>query len=195
VLGNLRLIFLGVKLACRIKWHLIMTVINLQKSPLLMQLLKNMAIGLSQVNKQDPAIAQHIQEIKSFLRNPMVDSNQISSMIDRAKEVISSYNINPSGNKTPGNYVSSLPGQLFHAAAEVQHLIDSQRLSQPIRPRHHYQNPSSNVAQQPMPQPAGTATNEHVNTTMLPTHITASLKIAQLALEVERFAKHASRRS
>jgi len=119
--------------------------IDLTKSPMLIQLLKNMVIGLTQLSNEDTVLRQRIAEIQQYLHSPKsVDSEQITSTIYRAKDIASYYDIKPHGNKTPGNFVMSLPGIFYHASAELDHLIESKRLmEQPVHPK----DLSPNIAQ------------------------------------------------
>ena len=106
-----------------------MTEINLTSSKILLPLLNNMVRGLSLLSKTDTALAQRINEIKTYIQSPNnVNGEQLLGTIDRAKEIASGYDTQPHGNKTPGNEVSSLPGIFYNAATEVQKMIDEKNI-------------------------------------------------------------------
>jgi hypothetical protein len=157
--------------------------LDLTKSSILMKLLHNMVIGLSGLSKHDMALHQRIGELKQYIHQPhQVNSDAITSTINRGKEIASSYNLGRAnhGTTTPNDYITALPGIFFHTSTEVQHLIDSARLSQPMKPRVKHKSFTN-----PSPNPAPPA-----NVAQQPTNPT----IAQLLLNIDRFVKHSSRK-
>ncbi len=127
--------------------------IDLTKSQLLMNLLKQIVIGLSNLSNEDLALHQRINELRTYLKTPRsVNGGQLALTLVRAQEIASSYDMKDDKS------IMDLPSLFFHARTEIDHQITSTKLMEQ-------------------------ACND------------ISPNIAQLKLEVNRLAKHSSRRT
>jgi hypothetical protein len=101
--------------------------LDIRKSPFLIQLLKSIVANMVALSSQDMALHQIVREIKHFLFRPdAVDPSQITSVLNRAKDIASSYPMEPTKKTSLG-----LPQMFYHAMAELEHLTLSQNLSNP----------------------------------------------------------------
>ena len=104
--------------------------IDVAKSQMLTQLLRNIIVGLSRLSSQDLGLQQRINELKGFVSQHQVDSNILMNTINEAKEIAASYNISKH-KKDP--YVLNLPKMFHILATEIEHQAKMKELSRPVQ--------------------------------------------------------------
>lgn len=105
-----------------------MTLIDLNRSKILTPLLKNLSIGLSHLSLHDTSVNKKITQFNSYLLHSTVEAEDLMNTLDRTAEIVNSYDIQVHENKTPGNMVSALPGIIYNAKQETEHLMLEARL-------------------------------------------------------------------
>lgn len=105
--------------------------IDATKSNILLPLLESMRTALLQINKKDIKLQNLVKEILGNMSRPnSIFAEGLLGLLDRIKWAVSSYDLKPHDGWTPGNYVTALPGILYAAKMETEHLINTQTISQ-----------------------------------------------------------------
>jgi hypothetical protein len=102
--------------------------IDVAKSQMITQLLRNIIAGLSRLSGQDLELRQLVSVLNGFVSQHQIDSNILLNTISKAKEVAASYNLAPY-KKDP--YVLNLPKMFRHLITEIEHQAKMKELAQP----------------------------------------------------------------
>lgn len=81
------------------------------------------------LGKNDPSINKIYQELHGIILSADVDGEKLKDILLRAKDIVDSYGIKPSGDKPiEGDLIANLPGFLFNAVEELDTLITTEKV-------------------------------------------------------------------
>jgi hypothetical protein len=109
-----------------------MTDLHLTPNTFLFHLLTNLLIGLTALNKDDPSLRQVADKINHCLLGAIISGEELLKTLHQAKEIVSSYGIKPKGDLPSNDPVADLPGILYNAINEVDHLITKEQVMDKI---------------------------------------------------------------
>lgn len=106
-----------------------MTDISISQNKFLSHLLASLLAGLTALNNHDPSLQQVATKINGYLGAPLkVSGEELLETLHKIKDIVSSYGIQPKSDLPSNDPVADLPGLIYNALNEVDHLITKEQV-------------------------------------------------------------------